>query len=110
KHRLESSGANRYLCYRRNGIFVPVCGKGRRIGKQNIFVPGNESSFKSEKPRKISFGKNEDARHGCVPSISHGLCDWRNFCGELPQKCEACNNRLPGSPADFRKRIRSCIS
>ena len=70
EHRHEPPGADRDLRDRRRRLQVPLHGQGRRLGQQELPVPGDEGAPQPREPARVRREQAPVARHGGVPAVS----------------------------------------
>ena len=65
---------------------LPVHGQGRRLGEQELVVPGDQGALESEEPRRVSRSEAALARDGGVPAVSPRGRDRRALSAEYTLK------------------------
>ena len=75
----QHAGAGRDLCRGRRRLQVPVHRQGRRLGQQDVPVPGDAVDPDPRPPAGVPEGEGADARHRGVPALSPGDRDRRHL-------------------------------
>ena len=70
QHALEPAGADRDLCRGRGRLQVPVRGEGRRLGEQDLPLPGDAGGADEGAADAVPQGEDPDARHRRLPALS----------------------------------------
>ena len=92
---------------------IPVRRQGRRLGQQDLPLPGGAVAADARPPARLPQGEDPDARHGGLPALSPGDRHRRHVGGIEPQDSEARLDPLSRRPADpraARTRMPSAIS
>ena len=59
-------------CAEAHGVPLPLRGQGRRLGQQDILLPGDKGPHTEPRDtRAVPRRENEDPRHGSLPAIPH---------------------------------------
>ena len=104
EHPLQPAGTNRPRSHRGNGVQIPLRHQRRRLRKQNISLPGNQSHPQPRHARTLPRGQDENPRHGSLPALSRGICHRRHIGREEPAYREAGLDPLLRQPAHYRRR------
>ncbi len=69
EHRHEPAGGDQDLGDRRRRLQVPVHGQGRRLGQQELPVPGDQGAAQRGDPAAVDLRQDAVARHVSVPAV-----------------------------------------
>ena len=106
QHRHQPAGPDRDLRHRRRRVRLPVHGQGRRLGQQELPVPGDEGAAQPDEPHGLPRRQAAHARHGGVPAVPPGHRHRRHVGGAHAEDGQAGVGALPRRPADERQRAR----
>ena len=95
----EPAGADRPLRDGRDGVPLPDGRQGRRLGEQDVPLPGDEGAPQPGEPREVPDREDEDARHRRLPALSPRLRDRRHLGRGVPQDGQARLGEGPRRPA-----------
>ena len=109
EHRDQPAGADRNLCRGRGRLQIPVRRQGRRLGQQDLPLPGDAVAADARPPARLPQGEDPDARHGGLPALSPGDRHRRHVGGIEPEDSEARLDPLSRRPAALGQRGRACI-
>ena len=96
----EPAGADRHLRDRRDGVPLPDAREGRRLGQQDLPVPGDARRPQSRDAREVPVREDEALRHRGLPALSPRVRDRRHLGRSLSQDREARLGARPRRPAD----------
>ena len=96
----EPPRADRPLRDGRHGVQVPLRREGRRLGEQDVPLPGDEGAPQPGQPREVPRREDEDARHRGVPAVPPRVRRRRDVGRGVPQDRQARLHRLPRPPPD----------
>ena len=71
--RHQPAGADRPLRHRRRRVPVPLRRQGRRLGQQDLPVPGDQGAAQPGGAGEVPDREDDDARHRGLPALPPGL-------------------------------------
>ena len=89
QHRHQPAGPDRHPGGGRRRLQVPLHRQGRRLGQQDLPLPGDEGAADPGKHPEIPGRQDEDPRHRRLPAVSHRRRRRRHQRRRLPEGGQA---------------------
>ena len=99
EHGHEPARPDRALRDRRRRVPVPLRHQGRRLGEQDVPLPGDQGAPEPEALQKFLEREDEEARHGRLPAVPSGGRDRRHLGRDDAEDRQARELPLPRRPA-----------